>query len=102
MPDVYPHVPGWKGTETSLNAAQSIEPIAKTILRKAERMFKALGSDGATAEEMAERLGVPRVTVQPRVSELRRLGKVRDSGQRRRNPSSGKSAVVWVIAGDQA
>jgi hypothetical protein len=38
-----------------------------------------------------------RWTIQPRTSELRGEGLIRDSGQRRRN-ATGKLAIVWVTA----
>ena len=73
-------------------------PLASTIRAKAERALIGLGAYGATAEELSDRLGYTRVSVQPRVSELRAKGKVRNSGKRRRNASSGKFAAVWVAA----
>ena len=50
---------------------------------------------GLTADEVAGRLGLSILSVRPRISELTRLGKVRDSGHRRRN-TSGKNAIVWA------
>jgi hypothetical protein len=37
-----------------------------------------------------------RWSIQPRTSELRRKGLIRDSGKRRQN-ATGKSAIVWVV-----
>lgn len=51
-------------------------------------------SAGMTADECAGRLGVSILAVRPRVTELSRLGKLRDSGTRRAN-NSGRSAIVW-------
>ena len=59
--------------------------------------LKGRGRYGLTPEEAADILGMDRVSVQPRFSELKALGLVKDSGLRRINPSSRKRAVVWVL-----
>jgi hypothetical protein len=51
---------------------------------------------GATADEIAAAINYSILTVRPRVSELRRQGRILDSGVRRKN-ISGKSAIVWKI-----
>jgi len=96
MSSPYPNEPHGRGTGSSVRAAIEIAPIARTVRAKVERELIALGAYGGTAEELSSRLRYPRVTVQPRVSELVAIGRVRNSGKRRRNPSSGKSAAVWV------
>ncbi|MCH8882314.1 MAG: alpha-hydroxy-acid oxidizing protein [SAR324 cluster bacterium] len=40
------------------------------------------------------RLAFDKLAIRPRISELSRLGKITDTGRRRRN-TSGKSAIVW-------
>ena len=102
MAETYPDAPHGRGTGSSVRAAIEIADLARTIRGKAERALRDLGSYGATAEELAGRLGYPRVSVQPRISELRAVGKGRKSGRRRRNPSSGKMAAVWVATGGEA
>ncbi|MGU3316308.1 hypothetical protein ACLBWH_12225 [Sphingomonas sp. M6A6_1c] len=52
-------------------------------------------SNGLTADEVAGRLGLSILSIRPRLTELARLGRVRDSGSRRRNVS-GKQAIVWA------
>ena len=42
-----------------------------------------------------------RTTVQPRTSELKLLGLIEDSGERRRN-RNGKRAIVWVACKREA
>jgi predicted ArsR family transcriptional regulator len=54
---------------------------------------------GATADEIAAALGRSQFTVRPRCSELLARGLIRDSGVRREN-LSGRSAIVWVAAGN--
>jgi DNA-binding MarR family transcriptional regulator len=96
---VYPVVPGAKGSaETSYAAAADIADKAPRIRQRVLSCIALAGDYGCTPEEAAEQLGLARVTVQPGFSELKAAGSIRDSGKRRRNPSSGKRAVVWVLA----
>ena len=57
---------------------------------------------GLTAEEVAAIVGKSRVSVQPRTSELEAEGRIRPSGKVRENGSSGREAIVWVVAPDGA
>lgn len=91
----YPNVPGSKGpAETSGQAACDVDcaRLQRMVLRTIRRAKKA----GRTAEECAIVLRLPRVSAQPRTSELKAKGLIIDSGKRRINRSSGKRAVVWV------
>ena len=91
----YPDLPGSKGlSETSSEAAEAIAPAASYWRTKAIVAICSRRS-GFTAEELAAHLGCERVTIQPRTSELRALGSIKDSGERRYN-RSGKRAIVWV------
>ena len=51
---------------------------------------------GATAYEVAERLGLQQNVVARRCTDLRELGRIIDSG-RRRPGSSGRLGIVWII-----
>lgn len=89
----YPEVPGVKteSPETSRSAAEAVAERAK-ILR--EKVLAALAGSDATADELAARVGEDKLAVRPRVSELRKMGKVEPTDQRRRN-ESGATACVW-------
>ncbi len=92
---MYPEDAGSKGSaETSAEAAADIDcgRLQRMVLRSIRHAKKA----GRTAEECAMVLHLPRVSAQPRTSELKAKGLILDSGRRRTNPSSGKRAVVWV------
>lgn len=91
----YPDAPGHRGVETSIAAAQSLAPKLGPLQRMAEKAIREAGKDGLTADELAERLERDRYSIQPRTTELKCKGLIRDSGQRRPN-SSGKLAIVWV------
>jgi predicted ArsR family transcriptional regulator len=53
-----------------------------------------LHAHGATADEIATELGESVLSVRPRVSELRALGEIEETGERRVN-ESGRRAIVW-------
>lgn len=92
MSERYPYSPGSKGPDgTSQEAAKAIAPSAKSLRGLALRTLGKLGS--ATVLEAVPVAGVPREALQPRFSELRAMGLVEATGERRRNPS-GKSAAV--------
>jgi hypothetical protein len=50
-----------------------------------------------TADEVADFVGESLLTIRPRMTELKRLGLLRDTGARRAN-ASGRQAVVWEAA----
>ena len=93
----YPDSPGHRNVDTSVAAANDIAPKLGRLQRMATEAIKAAGDDGLTADELAVRLMLDRWSIQPRTSELRRKGVIRDSGCRRKN-NTGKLAIVWVIA----
>jgi len=88
----YPDTPGSKGPDgTSQAAAANIAPRVAGMRRK---VLEAYGVHGeATVLELAALTGLDRYSVNPRVSELRRMGLVESTGERRANPS-GQSAAV--------
>ncbi len=90
MAPSYPHVGGYKRTDTSREAANSID--ASGIRAKVLQAIREMGP--ATADETAAFLGLSILTVRPRCTELRALGKLVDTGFRRPN-SSGRSAICW-------
>mgnify|MGYP003111023854 FL=1 len=91
----YPSVPGWQKTDTSKTAAKEIAPTAKTVRALVLHQLK---DRSLTTYELAERLGLPYHTVQPRTSELRATNQIVDSGDRRMNPT-GKQGIVWIAHG---
>lgn len=89
----YPHSPAAaRGSGTSVEAAQDIAEKADTVR---EKVWDALRLRPMTVHETAAFLKMPVPTVQPRFSELKKQGRIEDSGHRRRNEVSGKKATVW-------
>ncbi|WP_230281663.1 helix-turn-helix domain-containing protein [Croceicoccus sp. Ery15] len=93
----YPNAPGHRNVETSVAAANALAPKLGRLQQMAHEAIREAGARGRTADELAERLGMDRYSIQPRTSELRRKGLICDSGERRRN-ATGKMAIVWVAA----
>lgn len=93
----YPDRPGDRNVETSVAAAEALAPKLGRLQRMALEAISTAGAYGLTADELAERLDLSRWTIQPRTSELKRTGLIRDSGQRRPN-GTGKLAIVWIAA----
>lgn len=89
----YPGSPGSQDRGTSRAAADAIRPAAATLRAKALDVVER--SNGLTADEVAGRLGLSILSIRPRLTELARMQKVRDSGTRRRNVS-GRQAIVWA------
>lgn len=88
----YPRTPGFKERgSTSEDTAHSMECTVESMRAK---VYKILKSRPRTADEVAKELGESVLSVRPRLSELRNLGLINPTGERRSN-QSGKSAKVW-------
>ena len=86
---------GYQDTDTSLQAA--IDMSAKTGTIKEQVLQCLHGSvTGLTTEEIADRLGKPYGSVQPRLSELQNDKRVRDSGWRKMGRWE-KMIIVWEL-----
>lgn len=83
--------PGYKEPTTSKDAADAMR-AASAKLRVT--VLKHLLRRPSTVHEAAASLELTVVAVAPRFTELRRLGLIEPSGERRKN-DSGKSAHVW-------
>ena len=93
----YPDAPGHLNVDTSVAAADALAPKLGRLQRLAELTIRDAGIAGLTADELAAKLDLDRWTIQPRTSELKRKGFIRDSGRRRPN-ATGKVAIVWIAA----
>src|SRR4051794_4233623 len=93
----YPDSPGHRQIGTSIAAADALTPKLGRLQAMAATAIREAGRHGLTADELAARLEMDRWSIQPRTSELRRKGLIRDSGSRRPN-ATGKQAIVWISA----
>ncbi len=81
-------------SETSRSAAALVRPRAKP---QRERVLDHLRAAGPrTMHELHEELRIPLQSICGRISELKELGLVCDSGATRETPS-GKRASVWRV-----
>ena len=94
----YPDIPGFRGPTNGPSAL-----AAKSVKGRAERIRADVLSllehttGGLTVDEILARLDVDRVYGQPRISELRRQGRIVASGIRRRS-AYGATSTVWILA----
>lgn len=95
--NAYPNAPGHRNVQTSMEAADALAPKLGRLQRLALATVRNAGWIGLTADELAALLEMDRYSIQPRTSELKRKGLIRDSGLRRHN-CTGKLAIVWVAA----
>jgi predicted ArsR family transcriptional regulator len=93
---IYPNAPGFKVSGPSEQAAKAVGGTANKM-RAAVLAQIAQSPGGATADEIAKDLHLSVLSVRPRVSELNRAGKIKQTGARRKN-ESGMTATVWRIA----
>ena len=90
----YPDAPAASKDSTSIAAAEDAATRAPS-LRKA--VMRELQREAATVHEIAERINTPIAARQPRFSELRARKMIAPSGEKRRNKTSGKQAIVWHV-----
>lgn len=81
--------------DTSVAAAEALQPDARTLREDVLRAIRAAGPWGLTADEAAARLRLTPFTARPRCTELHTAGLIVDSGVRRAN-ASGRRAIVWI------
>lgn len=93
----YPDAPGHRNVDTSIAAARALAPKLGPLQRMTRAAIRMAGEHGLTADEAAAGLEMDRYSIQPRTSELRLKGLIRDSGRRRKN-ATGKMAIVWVAS----
>lgn len=93
----YPNAPGYKARDTARKAAEEVKSGSRILRDQCLAAIRAAGTAGLTADETAEKVGKPILSVRPRLSELAKLAQIEDTGTRRRN-DSGKSAIAWRAA----
>lgn len=92
--EIYPASPGFKEGDTSRKAADA---MTGSVVYLRELCLARVAQVPSTADEVAEWAGVSVLSMRPRMTELSKLGKVRDTGLRRSN-ASGRLAKVWAAA----
>lgn len=90
----YPAQPGYKAPGPSREAAEAIRPTAATLRELCLRMLRRYGD--LTADEAAAFCNQSVLGIRPRFSELKEMGLIEKTGERRKN-ASGMSATVWRV-----
>jgi hypothetical protein len=93
----YPDIPGSKGGSTSAEAATKVAAHAGRLRQAILKIFKAEPNRGFLPDEIAALIHERELVIRPRCSELRRLGLLKYTGERRKNPVSGFDAAELVI-----
>ena len=88
-------IPAQSHSETSVAAAELIEPSIGSLQAKILNGLREEGYEGQTDEEIALAWELNPSTSRPRRIELVNAGLVADSG-RTRKTISGRSATIWV------
>jgi hypothetical protein len=97
--NTYPDIPGFvRGSDTSENAASSMEDSAPRIRARIYVSVKKSGNWGQTCDEL-EILHGRHQTVSARLRELVLDGWIFDSGRRRLTRSGRKARVYLVVLG---
>lgn len=81
---------GYRRTDTSKDAARSVD--TKALHAKVLKVLREFGP--CTPDEAAKLLGLDRLAIRPRFTELKDMLLIRDTGERRKNESK-RSAIVW-------
>lgn len=92
--DSYPDSPGFTNDTTSLAAAEAIKPTAQSLRNAA---LAVLSKHARSADEVASDLCQSVLSIRPRITELKRLGLIKETGLRWPN-ASGRLAHVYVAA----
>lgn len=94
----YPAGPGYKVRGPSAEAARQIAGKIKRLQADVLAELRRWPA-GRTADQIADGLQRSPLSIRPRVTELKALGKIVPTGERRRN-ESGMSASVWKVSAD--
>jgi hypothetical protein len=85
-----------RASDTSRQAASSIEPDARTLRGIVLAFVRGRSDNGATCDEVEIELGLRHQTASARIRELVQAKFLRDSGVRRLT-RSGRGAAVWKL-----
>ena len=92
---MYPNQPATGKTDTSAEAADAIRP---SVSQLQYMIIGRLAMGGPqTSFELADSLSENHANIQPRTSELKALGLIRDSGSRGTTPNSSRRCIKWEL-----
>jgi predicted ArsR family transcriptional regulator len=91
--DLFANPGAWRRDDPPTSVAAALSIDVTPLEDKVEQAVRRLG--GATSEEVAQLLGIERVTVSPRFAPLERKGRLIAS-EKRRVGKSGRASIVWM------
>lgn len=101
LPPAGPAAPFNRGSDTSREAAEAIEPHVQRLERIVLAAVRATGAKGATCDEVEAETGLSHQTASARVNALKREGRpggaVLFATGRKRRTRSGRQAEVYVV-----
>ena len=83
------------GVSTSIAAAESMTPHARSMLERVYALVLSQGARGCTACEVEHVMGISGDTIRPRLVRLRDTGRIINSGAKRLT-ASGREAFVYI------
>ncbi|WP_203309631.1 hypothetical protein [Sphingomonas beigongshangi] len=89
----YPTQDNHRGVDTSIEAA-AMAALSSSDLRQVVLKTLCAHPENLTVDQVCAITGRPRYSLQPRFTELRKLGMIRATEERRRK-ASGANAIVW-------
>lgn len=90
----YPNTPGWKGDSGVGRDAALM--AAKHVKGRRALVLQGLEQGPGTSEQVAERIGLHWYLTRPRLSDLKALGQVIETGERGRGALGGPS-TIWRL-----
>jgi hypothetical protein len=90
----YPAAPGWKAEGPSKEAARKIAPRAGSLRAKVLSHFVAGYPATYTADEIARAVNISEFSARPRLTELKLLGWLEETAERRPNASGCMASAV--------
>jgi len=87
---------GHRGVDTSIEGVKHVQPGLPKLQGLVLGAIADAGCNGLIGDEIAKRLDWEKFRVRPRTSELRIVGKIVDSGKRRKS-EAGISSIVWIL-----
>jgi len=88
------------GRENKRQTRDATEPRHRGDRARVINLLAAIGARGATRHELAAQLQLPLTTVCGRVNELKKMGEVTESGERRPTEHGKTATVVVYVAKD--
>ena len=89
------HPGAYEITTSGIMALAMQEPPKHTGLEIRDRVYRSIKAMPGTTAQIAARTGLPYEAIQPRTTELKDKGLIRDSGRRGPSRCPTRTAIIW-------